>query len=536
MKTSNVIFLIIIIVFLVYASLYIYRTSFIIDGQRYYSLMDDAMIQMRYAKNLANGYGLVWNPGGDRVDGYTNPLWVLYMTLFHLLPISASKICLYIQISAAIILVLNLVMVRNVALKISENSHAVALSSVALTALYFPLNKWSLQGMEVSVLVLVISFSAWLAFHSIKSGKFSFWLYFILGFSTLDRIDMVVPYLAFFFFFLLVDPKNRKQHLIIGLVPLIFFLSIQTIFRYWYTGDILPNTYYVKMTGYPIFLRITRGLWVYIFRFVWNMNWVLFLFPFVMLLFQRTKFLVLLCGVFSAQSLYSIYVGGDAWEGHGGSNRFVSIVMPLYFILFSWGLFHVFRNILTQSLKPVARYIPYFLAFILVISVINFNAVNGFKSFLDWTLINPPPQIMGFKKEIKKALVIDDITKDQATIAVVKAGIVPYFSNRYSIDLLGKNDKKIALENMRVKSGIHKYTAFYPGHLKWDYGYSIGQLKPDIVVELWECPQEAKPYLEKDYEEVLVQGFHLYLYKASTNILWDKLGTEKETGLQKEFQ
>ena len=85
---------------------------------------------------------------------------------------------------------------------------------------------------------------------------------------------------------------------------------------------------------------------------------------------------------------------------------------------------------------------------------------------------------------------------------------------------------------MRVNSGIHKYTAFYPGHLKWDYEYSIGQLKPDVVVELWESPQEAKPYLEKNYVEVSVQGFHLYLYKNSTNILWDKLGSQQETGSQ----
>jgi hypothetical protein len=234
-------------------------------------------------------------------------------------------------------------------------------------------------------------------------------------------------------------------------------------------------------------------------------------------------------------------VGGDAWEAQGGSNRFVTLVMPLYFILFSWGLFHVLKNTLTQSLKLVEGHIPYLLTSILVISLINFNAVTGLKSLLDWMLINSPPQDWVLansptqainKKKAEKALIIADITNNKATIAVVAAGIVPYFSNRYSIDILGKNDKKIANENMRIKSGIHKYTAFYPGHLKWDYEYSIGQLKPDIVVELWECPQEAKPYLEKNYQEVIVQGFHLYLLKDSANILWDKLKSKIETGSQ----
>ena len=77
--------------FVAYAGAFIYRTSFVLDGERYFSLFDDAMVSMRYARNLAEGYGLVWNPGGERVEGYTNPLWVLYMALLHLLPVADSK-------------------------------------------------------------------------------------------------------------------------------------------------------------------------------------------------------------------------------------------------------------------------------------------------------------------------------------------------------------------------------------------------------------------------------------------------------------
>ena len=44
--------------FLLYASFFIYRTSFDVGGERYFSLFDDAMISMRYARNLAHGLGL----------------------------------------------------------------------------------------------------------------------------------------------------------------------------------------------------------------------------------------------------------------------------------------------------------------------------------------------------------------------------------------------------------------------------------------------------------------------------------------------
>jgi len=69
----NFAFSLIIIGYLYYIYRYIIGTSFLIDGKTYYVLFDDAMISMRYARNLANGAGLVWNPGGERVQGFSNP-------------------------------------------------------------------------------------------------------------------------------------------------------------------------------------------------------------------------------------------------------------------------------------------------------------------------------------------------------------------------------------------------------------------------------------------------------------------------------
>ena len=115
------------------------------------------MISMRYAKNLANGYGLVWNPGGERVEGYTNPLWVLYMSIFHLFPVAQSKISLFIQISGAVLLVITLCFVKKIAHLISNGSNAVSLGAVFLTAFYLPINNWGLQGMEVGLLTLIMS-------------------------------------------------------------------------------------------------------------------------------------------------------------------------------------------------------------------------------------------------------------------------------------------------------------------------------------------------------------------------------------------
>ena len=46
--------------------------------------IEDAAISFAFARHLAAGQGLVAYPGGERVEGYSNPTWVLLMALFEL--------------------------------------------------------------------------------------------------------------------------------------------------------------------------------------------------------------------------------------------------------------------------------------------------------------------------------------------------------------------------------------------------------------------------------------------------------------------
>ena len=50
-----------------------------LKGLREWSFIgDDAYISFRYARNLIEGHGLVWNPG-EYVEGYTNFSWVMWV-------------------------------------------------------------------------------------------------------------------------------------------------------------------------------------------------------------------------------------------------------------------------------------------------------------------------------------------------------------------------------------------------------------------------------------------------------------------------
>ena len=525
MKTftkGKLVFLFILLFYGLYAGIYIYKTSFVLNGERYFVLFDDAMISMRYARNLADGYGLVWNPGGERVEGYTNPLWVAFMALFHFIPLPSSKMSLLIQFSGALFLIANLVFVKKIAERLS-GSTLVALLAVILTAFYTPLNNWGLQGMEVSALLLIASISIWLALKYIRANRFSPMIYILLGISTLIRIDMAVIYVVILVYLYVVLPDHRRQNLTRGLGIFAFFTLGQTILRLVYYGDLLPNTYYLKVGGYPFFLRIVRGMYV-LFEFAWRFNWLLFLFPLSVLIFRRDREIMLLFIVFIAQVAYSIYVGGDAWEHKGGSNRYISIVMPISFILFVYAAYLI-RGAIIDKWHSDSKYIEAaanigMLIFILA-SMVNINMILNFKSLERWALLRQPIFIEGNKEYVRIVNALKKITTPDASVAVVSAGAIPYFSDLEAIDLLGKNDSVIAHESSRGASGIRSVKDFRPGHMKWNYDYSIGQLKPDVIVQLWGDKDEAQAYIVEYY---VIGGAEddmaFNLRVDSENILW----------------
>ncbi len=515
----------VLLVWCLYAALFIWRTSFVIGGERYFSLQDDAMISMRYARNLAEGNGLVWNQGGERVEGYTNPLWVLFMALIHLLPLPASKVSLVVQASGAVFLLLNLVMVKRIAGLLFGNSPRVVLPAVILTAFYLPLNNWGLQGMEVSLLTLLVSTALWLAVRSLREGRFPLGLYLLMGAGTFIRLDAAVPCAAFILFLAAADRPRTRDHLLGGGGILLAFLLLQTALRYAYYGDILPNTYYLKMTGFPLLLRLSRGFYV-LLQFLFRMNVFLVLVVPGIFLFRRDREMLLPAWIFLGQVLYSVWVGGDAWEWWGGSNRYLSIAMPAFFILFAYGSARALDLLCSGETAAVGffrRRFPALRAGFLLLALVNFNLLTGAGTLGEWLLIKKPFQVDDNKLMVEMALEIKRLTRAEARVAVVWAGAIPYFSRRPAVDLLGKNDRVIAHEQMRIPADRPPWISFFPGHLKRDYRYSLGELKPDLVAQLWGDTQEAAPYLRQSYRYEIILGRPVYLLKGSDQIRWRRV-------------
>ena len=520
-----------------YAILFIYRTSFLIDGTRYFCLFDDDMISMRYAANFAHGHGLVWNPGREKVQGFTNLLWVLYMSVVHLLPISAAKMSALIQITGGLLLTINLIFVVAICNELFPGQSTIALVAMVLTAFDGPLNNWALQGTEVGVLALGLTVSTWLALRTIEAKGPALKLYVVLGILTLFRIDMAVAAGTILLALTFIEPQKWKEHLLIGGAILTLFLLAQLGFSLWYYGQALPNTYYLKMTGYPLIGRIRRGIFVSI----------VFLLPLTPLVLAALVGLarrkmsrgdLLIIAVVGAQLAYSVWVGGDAWEWWGGSNRYVSIVMPLFFIFASPALVRGSLWI-SRRARPAEAHLAGAIALtsIVFVAVLFINILNVKKILL----IEPPPQTAKLKLDethddtnedlVRRAVLIDRFTDPDAAVAIVWAGSLPYFADRYAIDLLGKNDPKIAFENMHTESALAQSKGFWPGHLKWDYDYSIGQLKPDVVVQVWALEPQNIPALQRNYLPVRFGGYLWYLRRGSPHIRWSALDLQNRAAI-----
>ncbi len=510
--------------FLYYAWRYILATSFVVDGTRYYVLFDDAMISMRYAYNLAHGNGLVWNIG-ERVQGFTNPLWVFYMAALHLLPLPPAKVSLAVQITGAAFLAANLFFVRGIVEHLTSDLLAM-LGAVAFTAFYAPLNSYGLLGMEVSALALIVTASIWIILRN-GTERFSPWLYVLLAVSTLLRSDMAVPYLVILGAMLLVQKQHRRQHLLWGLGLLIVFLGGQFIASYLYYGDWLPNTYYLKVTGWPFSLRILRGLYALLW-FIYYTNWVLFFLPLAIFFVRRDWKVTLPLAVVLGQIAYSVYVGGDAWEDHGGANRYIVIAMPLFFASLMIAVDALREKaVLAIGARPLAQVGSRLVWLgLFAIALLNLNLLMGdWKSIERWDLARRPDYVAGSDHNLGIALALAETTKPGASIAVVGAGTIPYLlPDDPVLDILGKTDPYIAHEGVRTPMSIEDIPDMRPGHMKWDYAHTIGDLKPDVIVSIWPgTSAEAEPYL-KAYETALIApGTSVFVRKNSTMILWDKV-------------
>jgi hypothetical protein len=109
-------------------------------------ITDDSWISVRYAENLAAGDGPVWNPGGPRVEGYSNPLLVHLEVLADLAGWSAMGAARVLGVLAGLACVLLVLLAGGAVV-----GRPAATVGAVLTATSAPFALWSVGGLETTM-------------------------------------------------------------------------------------------------------------------------------------------------------------------------------------------------------------------------------------------------------------------------------------------------------------------------------------------------------------------------------------------------
>jgi hypothetical protein len=216
-------------------------------GSAYYRrwVCDDAFISYRYALNLVEGHGLVFN-SGERVEGYTNFLWTLWCAVALLLKLPCEQWTM----AWGIVfygLSLGLLGYHFLLVRRATGLTGFALPVAAmLGALHSDWAIYATSGLETSLFTFLALLGYVLLARGIVDGHHRpVAVGLVMTLCALTRPDGVIFALIIgAVLFWLTWPRARPvlwYALVFG-VPQAAFLA----WRIGYYGDIFPNTYYAK--------------------------------------------------------------------------------------------------------------------------------------------------------------------------------------------------------------------------------------------------------------------------------------------------
>ncbi len=507
---------------IVFATVYaiaVARTAFRHDGHLVGTLFDDALISLRYAQNLVAGHGLVWNPGEQPpVEGYTNLGWTLVMAAVALV-VPPDMAPIGVSAAAALILLASGLAAWSLLRTVGAGVE-VRVAGLMLVLACYPTVFWSLRGMEVGLLSLLLLLTLRFALADPERRPVSTLLLIsgLGGLGVLTRNDsalLFVPVLAW-----AAWRRGGFRHAVPAVLPLAMAVAAQLAFRYAYYGAFVPNTYVLKMTGVALDMRIAAGF----VALADTLPPVAGEFTLIALAarapgapasLRHLTGLTLL--VLLAQWAYLVYIGGDAWV-IDYSNRFTATVMPALLAAAVAAIPTCLRR-LAQSRPAAGAFVagnalmlagvglrhPHTIGpgshwtilagWVVLLAVALTPVVARRTRAMSWPtlgaaavasifLLSPAHGWIGWARW-NSAKAADDIAfarlglmlrrqlPADAVIAADWLGGPAYFSGRKAIDLLGKTDAYIAR--------LPGTGAFRPGHNKKDLQYSIGRLRPDVV-------------------------------------------------------
>ncbi len=437
-------------------------------------VVDDAYISLRYAHNFAQGHGLVYNVG-VRVEGYTNFLWVLSLGIISWICPHVDMLVVAQGISLAFG-VATLVLMFVLARRSIEASPWMWLAGPLMLAGNSSFCAWSTGGLASTAYAFLILLALVMHDREFRTGKGALGSVIPIALLSLVRGDGFV-WFALFSVVRIVEHMRRgespfNRRLVIWGTVFFAVLVPYIIWRTWYYGYPLPNTYYAKVGGsFDLYMRGIRhtkhfleqyggALWLTLIALSWVKRdaapWV-----------QGGRWIAL--GWFA----YIIQVGGDGLAFY----RFFSYITPVLYMLTAVGLYEIMSWAKTHSPQVSSpRLRVAFSAIVLLIAGLGSQQSIQVLRHAD-PAIAPYHHFDNYfiARCAAAGTWLAENSQEDDVIASTPAGAISYFSNRSVIDMLGLTDSHIA--RVPTKNPGRGRA----GHEKGDGAYVLLQ-KPEFIL------------------------------------------------------
>lgn len=241
-----------------------------------YWYIEDAAISFAFARHLADGEGLVAYPGGERVEGYSNPTWVALMALFEVVWVNAFRSS---KIMGVVFGALTLPMVWAIARTTRPDRadrDTVALIAPLWLAISSQFAIWNASGLENSLFNLLLALAIWRALVEQEPGRWPIapLAWFGLAITRPEGIAYAAIGGFWAMAWALADGRGLRptvRWLLAFFVP----WTAYQVLHYAYFAWPLPNTYYAKTDANDFRPWVWSGRgWKYIRRYAHEMGQV----------------------------------------------------------------------------------------------------------------------------------------------------------------------------------------------------------------------------------------------------------------------
>lgn len=415
------------------------------------TLSEDAFITYRYALNIVQGHGPVFNVG-RHVEGYSNFLWMIVIAVPHW--VAGVSIVESARGLGSILAVATVGLTYAVAARQAGNRQAGLIAAI-LTAAIGSFVAWGPSGLEVPLFSLLLVSALLVLSHRqyLVAGL-------LLGLATMTRLDAVVVVVVVGLWVLAwpgSEFRVRLRSFALLAVGVGVLVAPWTIWRVDYYGYLVPNAVAAK-SGMPLARQLHLGLG-YFNSFAISILPVILLGAIALAFFlpkirqtdpELLAFWALLVGVVIVFTLYVILVGGDWMPAFRFFAPIVPVLVLAIVLAFSWGLGPDAKRVLAS--RATIAVVATAVALLLVVD------------FSDVRLIQ---DVRGHRVDVEQTADVGawfhSTLPTGTTIATFPNGAISYNAGTgmQMIDMWGLTDEHIARHGKRIPDGA-------PGHFAYE--------------------------------------------------------------------